>query len=88
VTVAIKATKPAVVTCDDCGTEIKPTNSATCSACFDSAVEAAAEETDERPALGEPIRDWAHKRVLLGQMTPAIAELFMLCADDIEVGHG
>jgi hypothetical protein len=77
------------VTCDDCGTELKPKMSATCGSCFAEAVLAAADEVVEaRPDHGEAIRDWAARRFLLGQISKEVRAELELCAEDIEVGHG
>lgn len=87
--VAIKATKPTVVTCTDCGSEVHPAESATCASCFDNAVqEAVIEQTEEPPAHGQVIRDWAARRHLLGQISAEVRAGLEQCADDIEVGHG
>jgi hypothetical protein len=87
------AATPTEVTCEDCDEVIKPGARASCFACSGEAIVYAEEEAraDERKAhepAQKAIREWAHRRFLMGQITREVRAELELCADDIEVGHG
>lgn len=90
---AVDASPAPAVECDDCGKDLTTARAAHCDACFDAAVEHDVQEglsaiEDDRPDIGEAVRDWAANQLLLGRISRETKELFDLCADDIEVGHG
>lgn len=84
----------AVLACDYCDVELRPTGHAVCLKCHRSAIQdaefdARVEEAKEHhePA-GKTIREWAARRHLMGQISRDVRTELELCAEDIEVGHG
>ena len=85
--------EPTEVKCEDCRKMINPGNSALCQKCVGDAIETAEfeareEAEEENEPSAKQIREWAHRRFIMGQISREVREELELCATDIECGHG
>jgi hypothetical protein len=82
-----------VILCETCDKPLTPRTGAHCDACFDHAVEhdveiGLAEIEDNKPPIGQELREWAARRYLFGHISKEVRAELEQCAEDIEVGHG